>query len=585
MFKIVSAEIKKIVSKPGIYVLSVLLAIILILGVFIYKPTVQESIKFELTGDTYVEKYTDFTQGDLAGKKAESKTKIDNAIQSIINYSITVSPETYTQKEYIDFLVNKTNEVYNSYKETAYDNSTNAHVISIRAQMVSSLENLNSAIETALTNSQYGSFSLLTTKENYENYKSSYKQVLDWSRISVNKDNLDIMKAHFVQFENKYKENFYNSINGFKYPELSKEFVKTYSSLENGTKYATLNSRLDEILLEIKTNFDLALNDSKLNINSASKMDELANLYVETVNTYVNLIKYELLSNAFSIVSTNEELKMLHLSDYSSYNSNSLLERYSYLFENNKTEYDYARPLTIGVTSNDEINAYDYSYFVLKIFSFVIIIYAIMSACHSIAGEIKEGSMRYLAIRPVSRTNMFFGKWFAIIIMSIILMLFSFVISLCVGGAVYGFSSNTILTIFNGHHAFTIHPLGMIGIYLGSMLLELIIYSLIAMLLSVLFKSDLMSMTILLVIYLLNTLLPIFVQGTNTWLAYYPFSHISLYSLFGSSVYSVSNNFFNLVFGAKIYAGTHIALTISIIVLICAVVSAVAIKVFKKKEL
>ena len=76
MFKIVSAEIKKTVSKPGIYILSVLLAIILVLGIFIYKPTLHQSTRFELNGDTYIEKYTDFTKNDLAGKKAESKTKI-----------------------------------------------------------------------------------------------------------------------------------------------------------------------------------------------------------------------------------------------------------------------------------------------------------------------------------------------------------------------------------------------------------------------------------------------------------------------------------------------------------------------------
>ena len=208
-----------------------------------------------------------------------------------------------------------------------------------------------------------------------------------------------------------------------------------------------------------------------------------------------------------------------------------------------------------------------------------------MAACHSIAGEVKEGSMRYLAIRPISRTEMFFGKWFAILAMCMILITFSAIISLCVGGAVYGMTTQTILTIFNGDVALTIHPLGMIGLFLLSMFLELLIYSILAMLFSALFKSDLMSMTILLVLYLLNTLIPIFIQGANSWLTYYPFSHISLYSLFGSSVYAVPHNFFNLVFGSKVYTGTHFALTLSVILLLITIVSIVAIRIFKKKEL
>ena len=174
------------------------------------------------------------------------------------------------------------------------------------------------------------------------------------------------------------------------------------------------------------------------------------------------------------------------------------------MFEKDKSESDFSKPLTIGIASNDETNGYDYAHFVLKVFSFVIIVYSIMSSCHTIAGEIKEGSMRYLAIRPVSRTKLLFGKWLAIISMSVILLIFSSIIALCVGGAVYGFTSKTILTIFNGTTAVTFHPIGMIAISLLSVICEIMIYSLIALLLSCLFRSDLMSMTVLLVIYLLN---------------------------------------------------------------------------------
>ena len=36
MFKVISAEIKKILSKPSIYILAIILAAILVLGVFIF---------------------------------------------------------------------------------------------------------------------------------------------------------------------------------------------------------------------------------------------------------------------------------------------------------------------------------------------------------------------------------------------------------------------------------------------------------------------------------------------------------------------------------------------------------------------
>ena len=105
------------------------------------------------------------------------------------------------------------------------------------------------------------------------------------------------------------------------------------------------------------------------------------------------------------------------------------------------------------------------------------------------------------------------------------------------------------------------------------------------MLFSTLFKSDLFSVTLLLVIYVINIILPIFVQGANTWLAFYPFSHISLYSLFGSSVYAVSTNFYNLLLGAKVYTVTNIVLTLIITLSLIVLLNFLAKKHFKHKEL
>ena len=142
-----------------------------------------------------------------------------------------------------------------------------------------------------------------------------------------------------------------------------------------------------------------------------------------------------------------------------------------------------------------------------------------------------------------------------------------------------------ILTIFNGSVAFTLHPIVMIALYVLSMLLELIVYTSIALLLSCFLKSDLFSVTIILVLYLLNTLLPVFINGFNTGLAFYPFSHISLYSLFGSSIYATTGNFFNVLLGAKVYATTNVVLTIIMIILLISTSCIVASKVFKNKEL
>ncbi|MBR2969619.1 MAG: ABC transporter permease subunit [Clostridia bacterium] len=582
MFKVISAEFKKTLSKPGIYILSIILAIILVLGVFIYHPTVYADNRITLTAHTFVDKHNQFMGSPGADKKSEIDTQLAISINNVKNYRIS-SNDTINLKTHIDNLISEFESSVNDYRDCSVDGSTQDYINNIaKPKVLQSLTKLNSAITQATINASNGSYALLSTEKNYETYKDYYLDTYEHFQITKEKSQI---LSHCTQYENEYKSKFYKVLDHFIYPNISDALIKDYTVNEEGTKFNIINARLNSILIEIDEYKQLAISNADKNSADAYIMDELANEYINTANSYINLVKYDLLSNAFSYTSKNDELDIMYIKNYSEYNSNSLLTRYTYLFENNQVEDNYAHPLTIGVTSNHEINAYDYAYFVLRIFSFVIIIYAIMMACGSIAGEIKEGSMRYYAIRPVSRSEIFMGKLTSIIILSSILLIFSAIIAMIVGGTVYSYSSLNILTIFNGMNAITMHPIAMLSLFLISTLIELIIYTSIAMLIATIVKSDLFAVTIMLVIYLLNTLLPMFAGGANSWLAFYPFSHINLYSLFGSSVYAVSNNFFNLLFGAKVYIGTNIWLTSCTILIFIVLALILAIKSFKNKEL
>ena len=584
MFKVVSAEIKKMVSKPGIYILAILLAVILILGVFIYRPTIYENTAIEIQGETVIDVYNEFYgNGVSSGLKIETDNSITSATNSINLY--TVSGTNY--KEYIKNLYDEFENNFSAYRNCAYDSSSTANINLNKTALLQSLDKLNDAINDGINNAQNGAYTILTTNSNYDRYEQAYENTYRIFDVTVSESNRSQIADICKDYEDNFKNNFIGSIQNLKYTTLTDDFVNLYTKNEEGTRYYTINERMTGILNEIYSLRDSAQADTDINqsLSSKAEMLDLINLYINTARTFTNLVEYELLTNAFSEVSTNEQLDLMYLSNESEYNSNSSLIRYTYLFENNKTEDDYAHPLTIGVTSNHETNAYDYAYFILKLFSFIIIVYAVMTACHAIAGEVKEGSMRYLAIRPVNRTKLFFGKLLSILLMSAIMIIFSAIIALCVGGAVYGFESLTILTIFNGTTAITMHPIVMILIYLISMFLELTVYASIAMLLSCLFKSDLFAVTIMLVLYLINTLLPVFAGGINSWLAFYPFSHITLYSLFGSSNYAIADNFLNMLLGAKVYAGTNIGLTICVIILFIGITNLIGSLLFKKKEL
>jgi len=583
MFKVISAEFKKIFSKPGIFILSVLLAIILILGVFLYNPKLNEDTSIKFEGQTnFTSKYDYFIGDDETyGIKAKADNNVELVISNINNYLVINNGTKITQKENISLLLNNIDEKFKEYTDCSID-GLESTIIKTRTDLVYAFETLNQAISYAYSNAANGSYSLLMTENQYNEYTSQYKEILKWANTVVQKADL---AEHCYTYKTKYKTKFLTTINDFVYPTLSKQFIDSYTTDSNNSALNTLNNRLSAIMDEINTNLAIAQNDSSKNIQLSDKMTELAQLYVDTCETFSNLVKYELICNAFDNVSVSEHNDVLYLSNYSAYNANSLLVRYSYLFDNNKTTTDYATPLAIGNTSNLETNAYDYAYFVLKLFSFVLISFAIMSACNTIAGEIKDGSMRYLAIRPVTRTKILFGKFLSIMSLSFILAIFGGIIAICVGGAVYGFSTLPILTIFNGTTAVTFHPIVMISIYLLSMLIELAIYTAIALFVSSLIKSDLLAVTILIGLYLINTLLPVFVVGINSWLAFYPFSHISLYSLFGSSVYVPQGNFLSLLLGAKVYGTTNIILTSSLTLILLFTSLFFANKIFNNKEL
>lgn len=582
MFKVVSAEFKKMLAKPGVYVLAVLLAIILILGAFIYKPVEDQTSSVVLAGETFTEKYEAFTNSN-EGLKLITDLSVDDATKLVKNYQINSPSGNITQEENINNAYNAFVLAYQDYRESANNGATQDDINSrIKVNLINKLTTLNEKINSAILNSAGGSYTIIVTENNYDNYNNTYKEIYRWANKTVSKSEIS---NDCFEFESKYNAKFIKAMGHFIYPTLSANFIKDYTENSENTKYNALQQQLTAITEQINEKYTQYNSNQDKNIANAKEMDDLANKYVDISKTFTNLINYELIDSAFSSCSDADKMDLVYLKHYSSYNNKSLLIKSRYIFENQKTESDYANPLTIGTNSTTKTNGYDFAYFVLKLFSFVIIAYAVMSACHSMAGEMKDGSMRYYAIRPISRNEIFFGKLLAIIFMSIILMLFSSVISLLIGGVLYGFASPDILTIFNSSSVLILHPIGMIAILLLSLLIELIIYTCLAMFISTAIKSDLFSVTLIIMLYLINTVLPLFIAGTNTWLMFYPFSHIALFNLFGSSVYAPPQNFITTILGTHVYPTTSLAVTLTIVILIIGFTTLFTSYIFKKKEL
>lgn len=580
MNTVIQAELKKTVSKPGIYILALLLAIIMVLGVLIYKPEHQKTNSIEFAGNTILDIYsTDFGDGSSYGLKLEADDIVSSAIASLNNYYI--DGKTYAQK--VDDLKQDFEYNFNLYNQCAFlPVSNEEYTNEKRTKMLNSLKSLYDTINNGLNLNNQSSYPVVSTKANYDNLTSLYGEAYNLLKTKTSK-----IAEICDEFNTNYKSQIENCLAILYYPTITAEKVGDYTVVGNNSKYDTFSENKNSILQQIEalkteaqTSADVNLDEEKIN-----KIKNLIINYYSCSQTYANLIKYDLLTIALSAVKTKDKGSLLYLENETLMESQSWLIKYNYLFNKNKSLADFALPLTIGITSNNETNGYDYAYFIMRMFSFVIIAYAIMAGAHTIAGEMKEGTMRYLAIRPVKRTSILFGKFIAIALMSIILIAFSGVISIVAGGFIYGLKSQMILTVFAGKYAITLHPIAMILIYLISLILELLVYLSIALLLSTFIKSDILAVTILMVVYLINVLLPIFSSSSIGWLAYYPFSHISLYSLFGSSLVADSKNAFNMLMGAKVYPTTNLALTLFVIAVIIVVCNVISAKIFKRKEI
>lgn len=579
MNKVIRAELKKAVSKPGIYVLAILLALILVLGVFIYKPKDNSNSKIVLNKTTVLENCTDFFgDGATSGYKVLADAKVEDASALLGMYTI----DSTDYKTKITALFDDFKAKFKDYKDCAYLEPAESYVQQTKTKMLDSFKTFYDTVNAGLNKSDLGAYPIVTTKKNYDDLSANY---LDGRQLL--KANTTSIADTCEEFSNSYLNKIEENINKFYFPAISKEKVADYTDLSSNTKRKQLDDRITAILAEINEIKDKAQTGSEYNANTTqiNALQVLINKYVDSCATFENLIKYDLMSNSIKTAKVNDRGNLLYLSNTNLLDTEAWLIKYEYLFKNNKTINDYATPLTIGKASNGSANGYDYAYFSLKLFSFVIIAYAIMAGANAIAGEVKEGTMRYLAIRPVSRKSILFGKLLAIAIMASILTIFSGVISILVGGFIYGFKSATILTIFAGKYAITLHPIVMLAIYLLSAILEMLVYLSIAIMLSTLLKSDILTVTLVMVLYLINVLLPVFAMSSPGWLAYYPFSHISLYALFGSTLYANTNNTLNLLFGAKAYPISSLWLTLLVITLVVAVCSFIASKVFKHKEI
>ena len=130
---------------------------------------------------------------------------------------------------------------------------------------------------------------------------------------------------------------------------------------------------------------------------------------------------------------------------------------------------------------------------------------------------------------------------------------------------------------------YVIHPMIALAIFVFSQLLLVAVYCAIAMMLSALIKSDLLTMIIGIIVYAAHLVLPLFF-GASSWLKYNPLSNINLYAYFGTTG-QADSSILSKLFNPVVYHGMSLWISIAYVVGITILVIELGKLIFKHKEL
>ena len=409
----------------------------------------------------------------------------------------------------------------------------------------------------------------------YENLYSTYNSLVnnEQTTILVTKALNSNINAHY----NKYQKAVYTRLEASSdYYEANLNYLaKLFPNSENPEFLNSLQSYINQIApFEVDKDIlpDLEqyvlLAQEKLG-NDGTDGEEMSGLYKEIYDYYNKYITndnvaytkeiismitdYNLLANYTNIIVTSsikvnglEKLGATDVQKYTVFANSNLYEmqeklaKTKYLFDTNQYEYDFASVFSINQPSNTEINAFDYSYFALRLCTLFIIVYIVVLAAGTIAGEQSMGTMKLLAIRPYNRRKLLTGKILSILTIGAILLSVCSVATLVIGGINYGFDSALILCVFNASKVYTSGALSVYLVALLSMFIEIAFYAILSTFISTVFKSNIGAVTVSILLFFVSLVLNIIAINVPI-LRFLPFTNINLFKYFGASFVATNN--------------------------------------------
>ena len=586
MFKLINGELKKIFLKNGIFVVTALLVLVLTFSAFLFKPVKRNNVDLSsFKGDTIAQVYTSsFGSSTSSDSKENINKNYVQVAESLVFYYRDALLDSNNSKK--QDLVNSLNEAIEAWED--YKKLGNSVGINWNSP---DLEGLRNKVKTTLDN-----FSAMFNS--YVEGQENYYYILIPSDLKE-EVSLFLAKATTEPFFKELELSYggtYDKINEIQiYSKLTKY-------LEKINNFMPTQEAIDEVLGFIDTaKTNLALQESEIvefrNEHASKKRSEAPELFQELKAKIIRykfysinlneLVKYSILDSAVENF-TDDKIQSFYKINENTYTTKYKIHEtkliHKFYLDNNKTELDYANPLSLETTSNFEANGYDFMYFALTLCSFVIIAYVLFLGAGMIASEQTNGTLKLLAIRPYSRNKLLFSKLLSTILIGVIFLTLSFVITLIVGGILYGTSSLPILLAFNSSIVTSVSPIVAILILYATLLIQIIFYAMLSICISTLFKSSSGSIVVSILIFFGSLILTMFISSLGI-LKYLPFVNVNLFGYFGSNTVVSETNIIARMFTATVANDMNLYISMLISMLFAVILYVITTAVFSKRDI
>lgn len=582
LFRLIKGELKKIFLKSGIFVVTALLVVVLVFSAALFQPNERNKPTIVATGKTVSQVY-DNSFGSSALDNYYSKTNIlaqnVTVTEELVNYySNLLSSENNSKKAELQQILDNFEKDYNKYKKAGNGIGSNweaPELDELRTQVKTDLDNF-SILFSSLSEGNGGYYYILlseTTKEKLSNFLTRATTEPFIANIEYRTTYEKIEELQVRSTIQGYLDEIENFTPSQQSVDKAKEYIETVK--------ANLQTQENDIL-DFKSE-NAPSNDPDLIKEIKNKILRYK-LYAMNLNS---LVKYTFLNSGLENFSDSQiqNFYVINKETYTTkYKINETKLIYEYYLTNNTTELDYANPLSFEETSDFTATGYDFMYFALSLCSFVIIAYILFLGAGMIAGEQTTGTLKQLAIRPYSRKKLLLSKLLSTVLVGIIFLTISFVVTLIIGGVLYGLESLPMLFVFNSTNVVSVSPIVLLIVLFLCLLMQIIFYAVLSLSISTLFKSNSGSIVVSILIYVISIILSMFITSLG-FLKFLPFVNVNLFGYFGSNMVYSGTNVIARMFTASIPNDFNFYISLALMLGFTVVLYTVTSVVFSKRDI